>query len=427
MARLYKAKEILDSAGRYVVEDELGCGGEGVTYLVTDKRTGQQIVAKVIDPGGIDQSEQLRDRLVERNQLQINHPCVIQSVGSGETVDNTPFVLFEYLDGYIKAGAMVKTLQHAQQWLSQTCLLLEQLASGLRAIHEKGYVHGDIKPANIMIQRLPLHGKWGDLGTAHKIGETRSPYAGSLPWKAPERFNKKQLADPRTDQAEFGYFMYFALTGQLPYQPDKLNESLKARRLRPVHEINPSIPRDLSDALSRATDDDIDKRFASMEPLREVLRRHLPVERQNGCERCQFAEGESFCVVCGAQKAVNGERLRCALCGNTLEGDASSCGHCGGQILSGTPRIAFDTGRLAGLTLVFPAGSYVAGRESIDPTYMAISRAHLRVEVKGDKVTVADAGAKRPMKINGMPIGSPEPLVLNTPISLAGCSGRVVG
>jgi serine/threonine protein kinase len=425
MARILMPNEAIDPNGYYSVVDDIASCGEGTTYMVVDSRMGHEMVVKVIDASKAQDPKAARERLFERNQLQFDHPCVIASRDSGRMADGTPYVAYPLLAGYRRIETMVPGGQLVTSGLGSIVWVLYQLFSGLLAIHHKGYVHGDIKPSNVLVCPVSFRLMVIDLGLATQVGSKRSANDGSLEWKAPERFLGVE-ADPRTDQAEAGYLAYYCLTGQPPYDRADVGKSLKARQLRPVHELAPAIPRDISDAICRATDDDIQRRFESLEPLLAVLRPYLPAEHRAGCQQCQFVKDGKFCSRCGRHLEDTGNRYRCAACGSKLTAGVSSCSGCGRQIHRSSPRMVYDGGILSGMTLLLPEGCYVAGRQTIEPRHHGISRTHLRLEVSGGHVTVSDAQARKPMKINGRPIAGPVSLIPNTPISLAGCSGNFI-
>ncbi|MBA3564466.1 MAG: serine/threonine protein kinase, partial [Gammaproteobacteria bacterium] len=152
------------------------------------------------------------------------------------------------------------------------------IATGMMVAHQVGIVHRDLKPANILINDEDLL-KIVDFGVAaaHSSGDTqltKTGYViGSPKYMAPEQILGKKV-DDRADVYSLGVILYEMLTGVPPYsRGDHMSVMYQhvQGKAQAAHEINPSIPAELSAIVTRAMDVDKAQRFQSMEAFKEAI------------------------------------------------------------------------------------------------------------------------------------------------------------
>jgi serine/threonine-protein kinase len=203
------AKDIL-SVGGYSIIRRLGNGARSTIYLATDDEDGKLIALKRIvfekpdDKRAFEQTE--NEYKVAR---QIDHPYIrkcyeLRKVRSMFKVREV-LLAMEHFEG--------KTLEESSTLsLGDVLLILRMVATGLNAMHQQGYVHCDIKPNNILINKNGSI-KIIDLGQSCRIGTIKTRIQGTPDYIAPEQVKRKTLT-PKTDIFNLGATMYWALTGK---------------------------------------------------------------------------------------------------------------------------------------------------------------------------------------------------------------------
>ena len=198
-------------AGRYRIVSLLGRGGMGEVYRAEDLKLGQAVALKFV-PEGLARSA---DRLARfhhevRVARQVSHPNVCRVYDISE-VDGQHFLSMEYVDGEDLASLLRRIGRLPSDKATQ---LARQLCAGLAAAHDCGVLHGDLKPANVLIDgrgRVRI----ADFGLARLIDERhhRDVLAGTPAYMAPEQF-AGEAASMRTDVYALGLVLYEMFTGE---------------------------------------------------------------------------------------------------------------------------------------------------------------------------------------------------------------------
>ncbi|MFE0026071.1 serine/threonine-protein kinase [Amycolatopsis sp. NPDC059021] len=208
--------------GNYRIDAVLGKGGMSVTYKATDVRLGRKVALKVIgDHLGAD--AEFRERFVDeaRNTSAIDHANVVPLYDFGE-LDGMLYIAMRMVDGGDLAGLISSGPIAPVRALS----LLDQVADALDTLHNRGLVHLDVKPANVLVtskETTREHVYVADFGltrrgaTGHR---TRGgDFLGSPTYAAPEHLRGEPL-DGRTDQYALTCVLYACLTGSPPFKGD---------------------------------------------------------------------------------------------------------------------------------------------------------------------------------------------------------------
>jgi serine/threonine protein kinase/tetratricopeptide (TPR) repeat protein len=259
-------------ADRYEVLAEIGRGGMGTIFRARDTELDETVALKFLT-GEI--GPDLVARFVQeiKSARKVSHPNVVQ-VFTLEKWRDYRFIVMEYIDGV----PLPKWLTRSPiPMRSDRLRLAQQIASALEAAHHVGIIHRDIKPENILVTAKG-EAKVLDFGIArlespaHTLTATGT-VVGSPMYMSPEQIQSLQV-DRRSDIYSFGAVLYFLFTGVEPFAGKDLQEILmKHMRGRPAPplEIEPSLPRPLSDAILRALDPDREKRFQSAADLAAAL------------------------------------------------------------------------------------------------------------------------------------------------------------
>jgi serine/threonine-protein kinase len=202
---------------RYQIKDVLGRGGMGVVYKAYDSVLRREVAIKTL----LDVSDAEALELFHREYevlAHINHPNIVEIIDIGEfEVEGAmkPYFIMPLLPGS-SLGQLIKT---ASQRLSveRTVDIISQTCRGLQAAHEKGLVHRDIKPTNIIVLEDDSV-KIIDFGMAHVAdSRSRTGLKGTLLYMAPEQVAMKP-ATPVSDIFAVGVVAFEALTRRRPFE-----------------------------------------------------------------------------------------------------------------------------------------------------------------------------------------------------------------
>jgi serine/threonine protein kinase len=256
------AKDIL-SVGGFTIIRRIGNGARSTIYLATDEEDGTVVALKRLifekpeDHRVLEQTEN-----EYRVAQKIDHPYVrkcykLQKVRSMFRVREM-LLSMEHFEG--------KTLEETTTLsLGDVLLVFRMVATGLSALHQQGYVHCDIKPNNILINKAGTI-KIIDLGQSCPIGTIKTRIQGTPDYIAPEQVRRKTLG-PKTDIFNLGATMYWALTGKnVPTLIPKKNGLLPAERAKcfAPHELKRQLPIGISKLVMDCIKEDPAERPASM-------------------------------------------------------------------------------------------------------------------------------------------------------------------
>ncbi len=288
-----------DSIGRYVVLNELGAGGMGVVLAAYDPELDRKVAVKLVRPDA--QSTASRERMVReaRSMAQLSHANVVSVFDAGEH-DGAIFIAMEYVEG----ATLTDRQPELQGWAAVLDLFVAA-GRGLSAAHERGLVHRDFKPDNVMVGddgRVRVM----DFGLARREGESmRSDAAsaalelsdsnvsaalgdsldqtltregtlmGTPAYMAPEQFANDRDVDERADQFAFCVALWRALYGERPFVGEGVwglaTAVVKGQRQPAPRGRN--VPRWLSAVVERGLAVEPDARWPDMRALLDAIRR----------------------------------------------------------------------------------------------------------------------------------------------------------
>ena len=261
--------------GRYEIRDIIGIGGMAVVYKAYDNIEDRIVAIKILKEEFSTNDEFLRRFKNESKAIAVlSHPNIVKvfDVSFGEIFQ---YIVMEYIDG-ITLKTYIEN-QGSLHW-NDAINFTTQILRGLQHAHDKGIVHRDIKPQNIMV--LPDGTiKVTDFGIArfarneHKT--ITDKVIGSVDYISPEQA-KGEPTDEKTDMYSVGVMLYEMLTGKLPFEADSAVSvaimQLQTEAQLPT-EINPSIPLGVEQITLRAMRKDASLRYSSAaEMLRDLER-----------------------------------------------------------------------------------------------------------------------------------------------------------
>jgi len=223
-------------AGRYRIVALLGRGGMGEVYRADDMTLGQQVALKFLPPAIVDNPDALeRFRNEVRIARRVSHPNVCRVYDLDEIGENF-FLSMEYIDGE-DLGSLLRRIGRLPP--DKALEIARKLCAGLSAAHEKGVLHRDLKPGNIMLdgRGQVLLTDFGLAGLAEQIhgAEVRN---GTPAYMAPEQLDGKEVT-VKSDLYSLGLVLYEILTGKRPFESDTLAGLAQARKDSSL--VNPSI------------------------------------------------------------------------------------------------------------------------------------------------------------------------------------------
>jgi len=269
--------------GRYEVHEELGRGAMGVVRRAVDTVIGRTVAIKMIrlDSLGDDAERQrLKDRLMceARSAGSLSHPNIVTVFDAGEE-RGIGYIAMEFVPGATLEQAL---RTHGKLSREQVTRLLTQCSAALDYAHEKGVVHRDIKPGNIMIASADGTAKITDFGVAKMISHqaTQSDLVLGTPnYMAPEQIESRAV-DGRADQFALAVIAYELLTGERPFHGETLPALLFqiSRDTPPApHLLNPALNERVTSLMQRALAKQPTERFNTCAAFVRALLQSLAV------------------------------------------------------------------------------------------------------------------------------------------------------
>jgi beta-lactam-binding protein with PASTA domain len=257
---------------RYRVISRIGSGGMADVYCCDDLQLGRQVAVKLLDRRNASDAEFVeRFRREASSAASLSHPNIVAVFDRGEW-DGTYYIAMEYL-----GGRQLKALIRETGPLAplQAIDIASQVLAAARFAHQRGVVHRDLKPHNVMVD-VEGRVKVTDFGIARagasEITETGS-IIGTVQYLSPEQA-QGQAVSPRSDLYSVGVMLYELLTGRLPFDGDSaVTIALKQIRELPAapSALNPAVSPELDAIVRRALEKDPDDRFADADEFLAAL------------------------------------------------------------------------------------------------------------------------------------------------------------
>lgn len=259
--------------GRYEIQELIGVGGMANVYKAHDRAANRTVAVKILRDEYLSNEELLRRFKNESKAIAVlSHPNIVK-VYDVIFADKVYAIVMEYIDGITLKEYIEQ--QHVLKW-KEAVHFTVQILRALQHAHDKGIVHRDIKPQNIMLLEDGTI-KMMDFGIARFArSETKTitdRAIGSVHYISPEQACG-EVTDEKTDIYSVGVMLFEMLTGELPFDADRpvtvAIQQIQAQPKRP-RQINPNIPEGLEEITVRAMQKDRSRRYQSAaEMLRDI-------------------------------------------------------------------------------------------------------------------------------------------------------------
>lgn len=255
---------------RYRIAGRLGKGGMGEVYRADDLRLRQPVAMKVL-PMGFSQEAGPLARLASEVRLarQVSHPnvCRVYDIGEAEGLH---FITMEYVDGEDLSSLLLRIGRLPPDKATQ---FSRELASGLAAAHERGVLHRDLKPGNVMIDgkgsaRIMDFGLAGLTADLSRGGSR----AGTPAYMSPEQLAGQGLTE-KADLFSLGLVLYEAFTGRPVFRPSSMSElrELHSQDVPSMRTIVPEVPEIVDRVVLQCLERDPGRRPASAAAVATLL------------------------------------------------------------------------------------------------------------------------------------------------------------
>jgi serine/threonine-protein kinase len=265
----------------YRIIEMIGAGGMGVVYRAHDEHLDRDVALKFLPPGALaDEDARKRFRTEALILAKLNHPN-IATIHEFVSQDGTEFLVMEYLSGKSLAQE-----RQGEAWPEKQLIVLSsQIAQALQEAHERGVIHRDLKPGNVMITPKGLAKvlDFGLAGHCRPVSDTTTIdgrveprfVAGTEPYMAPEQLLGDSM-DARTDVYGLGASMYQLATGQRPFRDEisaRLTDAILHQPPAPVRSLNDAITPELERIIMKCLEKEPENRYQSAKELEVDLRR----------------------------------------------------------------------------------------------------------------------------------------------------------
>jgi hypothetical protein len=269
--------DLLDD--KYWITAGLGRGGQSRVYLARDRMFGQLVAIKVnprdFEPMLIREGETL---------AKIRHPNIVQLHGWGRTPSGEIYVVLEYVRGETLQTRIEAVSAGDAMSVAEVAEIVRQIAGALASMHALGFVHGDVKPLNILLDPKLDRAVLIDFGLGYMLNKLDDPTfpilgGGTIGYSAPEQLatGTRLTPSPAYDIYALAAVTFAMLTGSEPFAGRQGEQLERQRRgeLTPLSSLRPELSPEVEALIARALSPDPAKRPESVLAFSEALRKAL--------------------------------------------------------------------------------------------------------------------------------------------------------
>jgi eukaryotic-like serine/threonine-protein kinase len=266
--------ELLGRIGRYDIERIVGQGGMGVVFKAYDSELHRIVAVKAMAPH-LASNSTARKRFAKeaRSIAAIVHPHVIPILDV--QIDGpSPYIVMQFVNGQ---SLQERVESNGPLSVAEALRIADQIASALSAAHERGLVHRDVKPANVLLEESVERVLLSDFGLARTMDDAALTRTGSVVgtpfYMSPEQA-EAGTADPRSDMFSLGSVLYFMLTGLPPFRAQTsisvIVHICQTPHL-PLEQVNSDTPIEVARLVDRLLEKDPKERVQTADELRQEI------------------------------------------------------------------------------------------------------------------------------------------------------------
>ncbi|MBF0486326.1 MAG: protein kinase [Candidatus Omnitrophica bacterium] len=272
-------------ANRYKLAEKIGESGMSVVYKAYDNINFCFVIVKILKRDGSLQrwlENVLRFKKEAKAITHLEHPRIVKLYESGEE-GGEQYIVTEYFE-----GETLSSLLKREKFLAveEAVSIAEHVAEGLAYVHDRGVVHRDLKPGNIMLVKGTQEVKILDFGLAQFLEFTeikdKEEIVGTFTYMSPEQSGMtKNLVDERSDLYSLGVVFYEMLTGEPPFKGEDVGELLHQQAARkPVspRDIKSQIPQVVEEIVLKLLNKEPEERYQTAKGLLLDIRKYLQGE-----------------------------------------------------------------------------------------------------------------------------------------------------
>ncbi len=279
--------------GSYVLLERLGEGGMGEIFKARNWKLGRVVALKVIRRERLDNPDTVRrfEREV-RAAAALDHPNIVRAFDA-DRIGGTHLLVMEYVAGATDLAHLVR--QKGPLAVPQACDYVRQAALGLQHAHERGLVHRDVKPSNLLLTADGTVVKVLDMGLARlnqSAADDKSSTVtlegtvmGTPDYMAPEQARESHAVDIRADLYSLGCTLYYLLTGRVPFPGGSFFQKVNRHQFEepePVERLRPEVPAEVAAVVRKLMAKRPEERYQTPGELAAALAALFPALAQAG-------------------------------------------------------------------------------------------------------------------------------------------------
>jgi eukaryotic-like serine/threonine-protein kinase len=258
--------------GQYKILQQIGAGGMGVIFLGEHVGMGRKVAIKVLPASRAADRESLERFYREaRVVAALDHPNIVRAYDANKSGSDVHFLVMEYIEGESLEERVRRKGPLPPQ---EAASFISQAAAGLQHAHEKGLVHRDIKPHNLLLDKNGII-KVLDMGLARFFDDPNDALTreladgaviGTADYISPEQAVDSHDVDIRADIYSLGCTFYFFLVGSPPFGDSSVTQKLLAHHMKDptaIHLLRPEVPEEMSAVIARMMAKHPDDRYQS--------------------------------------------------------------------------------------------------------------------------------------------------------------------
>ncbi len=264
-----------EPGNRYEFQERCGTGSVGIVHKAMDSRLNRVVAIKILNTNLIE-DEESRDRFLFEARLaaQLSHENIVTVYDVG-TIEDYYYISMEFVDG-VDLATILKAGRRFT--LKQILYIMKELLKALNHSHNRGIIHRDIKPKNIMISREGIV-KIVDFSIAmirdnYKTGEAGVIF-GTPYYISPEQI-RTELVDQRADIYSFGATMYHIINEKVPFDGENKNDIFQKHlydKAPPIKDFRKDIPQEVIKIIEKCMEKEPENRFQDTSEILECLKK----------------------------------------------------------------------------------------------------------------------------------------------------------